>query len=71
MDPLPAFLLAILLASFLSVKIGLSPFLSLIVSAFAYGVLSGMGPELVGYVSEGLARIFSALMSPTSMESRM
>ena len=61
MDPLPAFLLAILLASFLSVKIGLSPFLSLIVSAFAYGVLSGMGPELVGYVSEGLARIFSAL----------
>ncbi len=61
MDPLPAFLLAILLASFLSVKMGLSPFLSLIVSAFAYGVLSGMGPELVGYVSEGLARIFSAL----------
>jgi len=61
MDPLPAFLLTILLASFLTVKIGLSPFLSLIVSALAYGVLSGMGPELIGYVTAGLARIFSAL----------
>jgi len=61
MDPLPAFLFAILLASLLTVKIGLSPFLSLVVSALAYGVLTGMGPELIGYVTAGLARIFSAL----------
>lgn len=61
MDPLLAFLLAILLVSLLTVKIGLSPFLSLVVSALAYGVLTGMGPELIGHVTAGLARIFSAL----------
>ncbi|MFA7356271.1 MAG: hypothetical protein WCY97_04245, partial [Methanothrix sp.] len=61
MDPLPAFLLAILLASFLTVKIGLSPFMSLIISALAYGGILGMGPELIGYVTAGLAGIFSTL----------
>lgn len=61
MDPLLAFLLAILLVSLLIVKIGLSPFLSLVVSALAYGLLTGMGPELIGHVTTGLARIFSAL----------
>jgi len=61
MDPLLAFLLAILLVSLLTVKIGLSPFLSLVVSALAYGLLTGMGPELIGHVTTGLARIFSAL----------
>jgi GntP family gluconate:H+ symporter len=61
MDPLPAFILAILLVSLLTVKIGLSPFLSLVVSALAYGLLTGMGPELIGTITTGLARIFSAL----------
>ncbi len=61
MDPLPAFLVAILLVSLLTVKIRLSPFLSLVVSALGYGVLTGMGPELIGHVTAGLARIFSAL----------
>ncbi len=61
MDPLPAFIVAIFLVSLLTVKLGLSPFLSLVVSALVYGVLSGMGPELIGYVTDGLARIFSAL----------
>ena len=61
MDPLLAFLLVILLISLLTVKIGLSPFLSLVVSALAYGVLTGMGPELIGHVTAGPARIFSAL----------
>lgn len=61
MEPLLAFFLAILLVSLLTVKIGLSPFLSLVVSALFFGVLSGMGPELIDHVSEGLARIFSAL----------
>ncbi len=61
MDPLMAFLVAIILVALLTAKFGLSPFLSLVVSALAYGVLTGMGPELIGSVSGGLARIFSAL----------
>lgn len=61
MDLLPAFLLAILLVGLLTVKMGLSPFLSLVVSALVYGLLSGMGPELIGHMTAGLARIFSAL----------
>ncbi len=61
MDPLIAFLIAISLVSLMTVKAGLSPFISLVVSALAFGVMTGMGPELLGFVSEGLARIFSAL----------
>lgn len=61
MDLLLAFFLAILLVALLTVKLGLSPFLSLVVSALAYGILVGMGPDLIGYITSGLARIFSAL----------
>jgi GntP family gluconate:H+ symporter len=61
MDPILAFIVAVLLVSLLTVKIGLSPFLSLLVSALAYGLLVGMGPELIGTVTTGLGRIFSAL----------
>ena len=61
MDPLAAFVLAILLVALLMAKTGLSPFLSLVVASLVYGLLSGMGPELVGHVTAGLARIFSAL----------
>ncbi|MGB3943349.1 MAG: hypothetical protein WBK88_00980, partial [Methanothrix sp.] len=61
MDPLAAFVLAILLVALLTAKTGLSPFLSLVVASLVYGLLSGMGPELVGHVTAGLARIFSAL----------
>lgn len=61
MDPLAAFLLAILLVGILTVKAGLSPFLSLVVASLVYGLLSGMGPELIGHVAMGLGRIFSAL----------
>lgn len=61
MDLLLAFFLAILLVALLTVKLGISPFLSLVVSAMAYGILVGMGPDLVEYITSGLARIFSAL----------
>lgn len=56
-----AFLVAIFLVAFLTTKGRLSPFLSLVVSALAYGVMTGMGPELMGAISEGLVRVFSAL----------
>ncbi len=61
MDPIMAFLVAIFLVALLTTKGRLSPFLSLVVSALAYGVMTGMGPELMGAISEGLARVFSAL----------
>jgi GntP family gluconate:H+ symporter len=61
MDIIPAFVMAVLLVSLLTVKIGLSPFMSLLVSALAYGLLTGMGPELIGTISTGLGRIFAAL----------
>lgn len=56
-----AFLVAIILVALLTARFGLSPFLSLVVSALAYGVMTGMGPELMGAISVGLARVFSAL----------
>ena len=61
MEPVIAFALAILLVSLMTVELSLSPFISLLVSALVFGVLTGMGPELLGFISEGLARIFSAL----------
>ncbi|HSD59084.1 MAG TPA: hypothetical protein VLB04_12970 [Methanotrichaceae archaeon] len=59
MDPLPAFLAAVILVSLLVPKLG--PFLSLVVSAMLYGLLVGMGPDTMGYIAEGLGRIFSSL----------
>lgn len=59
MDPLLAFLGAIILVSLLIPKMG--PFLSLVVSAFVFGLLTGMSQHLTGYVATGLGRIFSSL----------
>ncbi len=60
MDPFPAFLAAIILVSLIIPKLG--PFLSLTVSAIAFGLLVGIsGQELLGYLSTGLSNIFSAL----------
>jgi GntP family gluconate:H+ symporter len=61
MDPILAFMVAVILVSLLTVKFSISPFLSLLVSALVYGLLAGMGPELLDTISTGLARIFSAL----------
>jgi len=59
MDPLPAFLLSMILASIIIPRLG--PFLSLVICSLLFGSLAGMGPELLGYISSGLARMFSSL----------
>ena len=59
MDPLFAFLLSVIAASIIIPWLG--PFLSLIMASLLFGTLSGMGPELLGYISTGLARMFSSL----------
>lgn len=59
MDIILAFLAAVILVSLIITRLG--PFLSLVVSATAFGLLTGMGRELPGYVSTGLSRIFSSL----------
>ncbi len=61
MDPVPAFLIAIILVGLLVARLGLHPFLGLLTSALVYGLLTGMGPEVIGHVTTGLARFFSAL----------
>lgn len=59
MDPLYAFIVAIILVSLIVPRFG--PFLSLVVSAIVFGVLAGMSLELLGYVATGLGRIFASL----------
>ncbi|NPV63585.1 MAG: GntP family permease [Methanotrichaceae archaeon] len=59
MDPLPAFVISMVLISAIIPKTG--PFLSLVVSAVVFGILSGMGPEMLEYMATGLGRIFSSL----------
>jgi GntP family gluconate:H+ symporter len=59
MDPLPAFAICIVLVSAIIPKTG--PFLGMVTSAILYGVLTGMGPELLEYMATGLGRIFSTL----------
>ncbi len=61
MDPVPAFLIAIILVGLLVARLGLHPFLGLLTSTLVYGLLTGMGPEVIGHVTTGLARFFSAL----------
>ncbi|MDD1754550.1 MAG: hypothetical protein LUQ63_02860, partial [Methanothrix sp.] len=59
MDPLLAFIAVIILVSLLIPKVG--PFLSLVISAFVFGLLTGMSQNLTGLVATGLGRIFSSL----------
>jgi len=59
MDPLAAFAICMVLVSIVIPKMG--PFLSLVLSAVLYGLLTGMGPELLQYVATGLGRIFASL----------
>jgi H+/gluconate symporter-like permease len=51
MDPLLAFLGTIVLVSFIIPRLG--PFLSLVITAIFYGLLTNMGTELMGYVITG------------------
>lgn len=59
MDPLPAFLAAVILVSLLVPRMG--PFLSLVLSAILYGLLVGMGSDIMGFIATGLERTFSTL----------
>ena len=54
-----AFFIATALVSLIIPRLG--PFLSLVAAAMVYGLLSGMGPDLMGFVTTGLGRIFSTL----------
>jgi GntP family gluconate:H+ symporter len=60
MNSLFIFVITIGLVSLFIVKFKLQPFLSLTVSAFVYGLLSGMGIELISYITAGMGRIFSS-----------
>lgn len=60
MDPLLVFLGTIVFVSFIIPRLG--PFLSLLITAILYGLFTGMGAELMGYVVAGLGRIFSSLV---------
>lgn len=59
MDPLLAFLGTIALISLIIPRLG--PFLSLVIAAILYGLLTGLGPELMVHVTTGLGKIFSSL----------
>jgi GntP family gluconate:H+ symporter len=59
MDPVFAFLAAIILVSLIIPKMG--PFLSLVIAAILFGLMVGMGQELIGFIATGLGRIFSNL----------
>ena len=59
MDPFLAFLATVIFISLIIPRLG--PFLSLVISAIIFGLLVGMGEQLLGYVSTGLSRIFSSL----------
>jgi GntP family gluconate:H+ symporter len=59
MDQILAFFIAIAIVSLIIPRLG--PFLSLVLSSLIYGLLCGMGPELITFISTGLSRIFSSL----------
>jgi len=61
MDSILSFILAISLISLLTIKVKLQPFLSLVISALIYGLLTGRGSELIGDLTTGMSRIFAAL----------
>jgi len=61
MSSMFAFLVAIFLVNFFSLKMKIQPFMCLLVSALVYGCLTGMGPELIGHITTGMACLFSTL----------
>jgi GntP family gluconate:H+ symporter len=60
MDQIPAFLISIVIVSLIIPRLG--PFLSLVLSSIIYGLLCGMGPDLMAYITTGLSRMFSSLV---------
>ena len=60
MDQIPAFLISIVIVSLIIPRLG--PFLSLVLSSIVYGLLCGMEPDLMAYITTGLSRMFSSLV---------
>ena len=62
MSPFIAFFASIVLIHVLSVRMRIHPFLSLISSAFVYGILCGMDcHSIIAHITSGLGNIFSIL----------
>lgn len=59
METILAFLAVVVSASLVITRLG--PFLSLILASIAFGLLTGMGAQMLEYISAGLSRIFSSL----------
>jgi len=59
METILAFLLVVISASLVITRLG--PFLSLVLASIAYGLLTGMGAQMLEYISAGLSHIFSSL----------
>ena len=59
METILAFLAVVVSASLVITRLG--PFLTLILASIAFGLLAGMGGQLLEYISSGLSRIFSSL----------
>lgn len=59
METFLAFLAVVVSASLVITRLG--PFLSLILASIAFGLLTGMGAQMLEYISAGLSRIFSSL----------
>jgi len=61
MDTIIIFLLTIVLITYLTTRHHISPFLALIIASVFYGVLAGMGEEVVHGMTSGAGNIFSLL----------
>lgn len=59
METILAFLAVVVSASLVITRLG--PFLSLVLASIAFGLLTGMGAQMLEYISAGLSRIFSSL----------
>ena len=59
METILAFLAVLVSASLVVTSLG--PFLSLILASIAFGLLTGMGVQMLDYISAGHSRIFSSL----------
>lgn len=59
MEPIISFLATVVLVSLIIPKLG--PFLSLVLAAIGFGLMTGMDAQLMGLISTGLSRVFSSL----------
>ena len=57
MDSMAAFIIAMVLAV-LALRLGLQPFLSLVMASLAFGLLAGLGAGTLVHINDGLGAIF-------------